>query len=335
MYPHVTTIWLMGTIAGAGGVAVQFNKVRRAYNGPDATVPVTVHLIEDSSPVVPPLEPQHWDDLTAWQSKLPGAADCAKPPETRPTGGVFAFSMNRARNKQSTVPVASSKKTGGRATLSVSSAQTTSTDDADDAEYADPFAHPLPFPATNAATSMSSQSAATSDIEPDATRSIPAKGTCYYLQDTRIFNRNLGNDFRYGIISFDWDHVLNPYGNVINPQNPQDDTVGFPRFYKEMRGYTAQLEALSSKTKHLYIDNRNFAPTTPGQSGFCGRHVVTNFNVQRPTPTGPANHQIQDDHHSFIVSMTTNNPPWASNGSGDVLSECPEDISDGGGKTQF
>ena len=72
-YSDVTTIWLMGTSAGAGGAAIQFRYVRKQFNvdDPNNVVPKQVHLIEDSSPVVPPsVDPTR--NIAIWGAYLPG-----------------------------------------------------------------------------------------------------------------------------------------------------------------------------------------------------------------------------------------------------------------------
>lgn len=304
----------MGASAGAGGVVVQYEKVRAKW-------PVAeVNLIEDATPVVPnPADPLK--NIITWQAFLPGC-DGAALTSAR---SVASEGSRTGRHSPSTTGTRKFRSAPANRTASATSAGATTAsvlEGEGDGPYPEWFGPSAPFlPEDSGMTSARTSKARTSRTVGsfDSVGTVPT-GSCTTLQETRLYNRRFDSTFRYAILTFAWDNVLNPYGR---------DEIGYAAFKDEIYADTAAIENAdtSAPTRHLYINNTDLFNT---DGSICGRHVVTNFNWVTFSNSGTdLKDTIQKAHFNFIGAMLTGPVGWASKVIGLASAGCPASVSDG------
>lgn len=312
---NLKTIWLMGTSAGAGGVAAQYAKLRDKFTAghPERQI----HLIEDSTPSVS-IEPDHWDNMATWQTKIPGLP-CTPPPTQRPAAdsGFAALSTATAVRTRKYNASRTSAQTG--VTTFTDTGVSPNSDD-----YPTGLAYPFPPEGAPEAASARRTFETASFETTDTTLAKPRSDTCYYLNETRVFNRSLDPNFRYGLLSFKWDNVLSPkktqsaYDLYFSRMSANDLVV---KNYYSSPPYNAN-------TQNLYLDNSTQSQAITAedpQGALCGRHVPTNFKTEQ-IDIDKTYSQVQDAHFEFISAMVSG-ISWASN-DGLILTRCPREVSD-------
>lgn len=287
--PNLKTIWLMGTSAGAGGVAAQYAKLRDKFTvgRPDRQV----HLIEDSTPSVP-IEPTHWDNMATWQTKIPGLP-CTTPPTTRPQADPGFDGLSGMlwpyRTRSFKVLRAAAAPNAMYSTLSAVEDQPTG------------LAYPFP-PDEPVASQVARFRSKTSSLDyVDVALAKPRPDTCYYVNEARVYNRSLDPNFKFGMLSFQWDSVL----------SPKTTQAAYEYYYPIMRANDLAVENYfsssphSANTRHLYFDNTGQFQSEAGvdpQGLLCGRHVPSNFKTVQLDPI-TVDSEIQDAHFDFIERM--------------------------------